>query len=133
MLFHSSVAPNPSHPSSSASHANNPAHPNPHAAANANTANGSNMHAAPPQPTRTLLSVLRADELTILNRKANIRRFGAGWLRPMGVGKTLQGMADEMAEREEAAAGGRWVGYYPIFFAIFGAWRTRHTRASPCR
>ena len=30
----------------------------------------------------------------------------------MGVGKTLQGIADELAEREEVAAGGRWV----IFF-----------------
>ncbi|KAL8781829.1 MAG: hypothetical protein Q9213_005831, partial [Squamulea squamosa] len=31
----------------------------------------------------------------------NIRRFGAGWLRPPGIPKTLQGMADEKAEREE--------------------------------
>lgn len=49
----------------------------------------------------TILSVLRADENAILQRKANIRRFGAGWLRPPGVPKTLQGMADERAEREE--------------------------------
>lgn len=111
MLFHSSLSPNPSHSSSSSSHATHPAHPNPHAAAanaNANT-NGNNVHSVPPPPPRTLLSVLRADELTVLTRKANIRRFGAGWLRPMGVGKTLQGLADEMAEREEVAAGGRWV------------------------
>ena len=50
---------------------------------------------------RTLLSVLTADENAILNRKKNIRRFGAGWLRPLGVPKTLQGMDDERAEREE--------------------------------
>ena len=50
---------------------------------------------------RTMLSVLRADENTILNRKKNIRRYGAGWLRPPGVPKTLQGMDDERAEREE--------------------------------
>ena len=50
---------------------------------------------------RNLLSVLRADENAILNRKRNIRRYGAGWLRPPGVPKTLQGMDDERAEREE--------------------------------
>ncbi|KAL2054477.1 hypothetical protein ABVK25_005225 [Lepraria finkii] len=52
-------------------------------------------------PQRTLLSILRTDENLVLHRKANIRRFGAGWLRPPGVGKTLQGMADERAEMEE--------------------------------
>ena len=50
---------------------------------------------------RTPLSVLRADENAILNRKRNIRRYGAGWLRPPGIPKTLQGMDDERAEREE--------------------------------
>lgn len=64
------------------------------------------MHGHPHQhgprsQTRTLLSVLRADENALTNRKANIRRFGAGWLRPPGIPKTLQGMADERAEREE--------------------------------
>lgn len=48
-----------------------------------------------------MLAALRADENAIVARRANIRRFGAGWLRPPGVGKTLQGMADERAEREE--------------------------------
>ena len=52
-------------------------------------------------PQRTLLSILRADENLIAQRKQNIRRFGAGWLRPPGVAKTLQGMDDEKAEREE--------------------------------
>lgn len=55
----------------------------------------------PHNPQRTSLSVLRNDENLILQRKANIRRFGAGWLRPPGVGKTLQGIDDERAEREE--------------------------------
>ena len=50
---------------------------------------------------RTILSILRADEHAIVQRKGHIRRFGAGWLRPPGVPKTLQGMADERAEREE--------------------------------
>ncbi|KAL9601663.1 MAG: hypothetical protein Q9219_002383 [cf. Caloplaca sp. 3 TL-2023] len=49
----------------------------------------------------TLLTNLRADELAVENRKAHIRRFGATWLRPPGVPKTLQGIADERAEREE--------------------------------
>lgn len=43
----------------------------------------------------------------------------------MGVGKTLQGIADELAEREEVAAGGRWV----IFF-LFSSRYIRH-RVSP--
>ncbi|MCJ1382578.1 hypothetical protein MMC17_005691 [Xylographa soralifera] len=60
----------------------------------------------PQPPARTILSVLRADENAIEHRKANIRRFGAGWLKPPGVGKTLQGMCDEKAEREEQEANG---------------------------
>ena len=38
----------------------------------------------------------------LATRKQNIRRFGAGWLRPPGIPKTLQGLDDERAEREEA-------------------------------
>lgn len=49
-------------------------------------------------------SALLADENAIATRKANIRRFGAGWLRPPGVAKTLQGMEDEQLEREEQEA-----------------------------
>lgn len=57
-------------------------------------------------------SALRADENAIATRKANIRRFGAGWLRPPGIGKTLQGMEDERIEREEQeAAAMRYVGF----------------------
>lgn len=48
--------------------------------------------------------MLRADENAIATRKANIRRFGAGWLRPPGIGKTLQGLEDERLEREEQEA-----------------------------
>ncbi len=36
-------------------------------------------------------------------RKRNIRMFGATWLKPPGVHKTLQQMLDEAAEREEQA------------------------------
>ena len=66
-----------------------------------------------PVPIRTALSILRADENMVSIRKANIRGFGAGWLRPLGVGKTLQGMADERAEREEQeGVAARWVPCY---------------------
>ncbi|KAL8924543.1 MAG: hypothetical protein Q9208_004018 [Pyrenodesmia sp. 3 TL-2023] len=56
---------------------------------------------AQPPPVSHLLATLRADEIAIINRKHSIRRFGAGWLRPPGVPKTLQGMDDERLEREE--------------------------------
>jgi hypothetical protein len=59
---------------------------------------------SPNGPQRTLLSVLRSDENAISQRRANIRRFGAGWLKPPGIGKTLQGIWDERIEREEAEA-----------------------------
>ncbi|KAI4178922.1 MAG: hypothetical protein L6R41_008139, partial [Letrouitia leprolyta] len=62
--------------------------------------NDPNRTTLPPQESQ-LLATLRADELAVHNRKANIRRFGAGWIRPPGVPKTLQGIADERAEREE--------------------------------
>ncbi|CAF9922973.1 MAG: hypothetical protein ALECFALPRED_002277 [Alectoria fallacina] len=76
-------------------------HQNPHVHNHrpSTTTNNNNNPHAPHQ--RTLLSTLRADEAAVFHRKAHIRRFGANWLRPPGVGKTLQGMADERAEREE--------------------------------
>ncbi|KAI4161639.1 MAG: hypothetical protein LQ342_004647 [Letrouitia transgressa] len=57
------------------------------------------------QPTHPgPLTTLRLDEISVANRKSNIRRFGAGWLRPPGIPKTLQNLVDEKAEREEAEA-----------------------------
>ncbi|KAF1990663.1 hypothetical protein K402DRAFT_389586 [Aulographum hederae CBS 113979] len=53
-----------------------------------------------PHPS-TSLAALRADEFLLSNRKHNVRRFGAGWLRPPGVVKTLQQNLDETAEKEE--------------------------------
>lgn len=52
---------------------------------------------------RSLLAQVRAEEALIEQRKQNIRRFGAGWLKPPGVGKTYQQMMDEEAERKEQA------------------------------
>ncbi|KAF2491747.1 hypothetical protein BU16DRAFT_542843 [Lophium mytilinum] len=51
--------------------------------------------------TRSTLASLAADENSILQRKQNVRRFGAGWIRPPGVPKTYQATMDEAAEREE--------------------------------
>ncbi|KAF1833135.1 hypothetical protein BDW02DRAFT_553195 [Decorospora gaudefroyi] len=51
--------------------------------------------------TSTFLAALNNDENTIAQRKSNVRRFGAGWLRPPGIGKTLQAMDDEKLEKEE--------------------------------
>lgn len=53
------------------------------------------------RPTPLSTTTIHADELTIQHRKTHIRRYGAHWLRPIGVGKTLQGLEDERAEREE--------------------------------
>lgn len=57
----------------------------------------------PPPGTRSILAQLKAEEAVIEQRKQNIRRFGAGWLRPPGVPKTYQQMMDEEAERKEQA------------------------------
>ncbi|KAF1918181.1 Apc15p protein-domain-containing protein [Ampelomyces quisqualis] len=51
--------------------------------------------------TSALLASLTQDENTIEQRKLNVRRFGAGWIRPPGVAKTLQATDDEQLEREE--------------------------------
>ncbi|RAR02716.1 anaphase-promoting subunit 15 mnd2 [Stemphylium lycopersici] len=58
-------------------------------------------HHGPHHNQNLLLSSLNADENTISQRKLNVRRFGAGWLRPPGVTKTLQAMRDEELEKEE--------------------------------
>lgn len=44
---------------------------------------------------------LELEEEALAARKANVRRFGATWLRPPGVTKTYQAMVDEAAERAE--------------------------------
>ncbi|KAK8249453.1 hypothetical protein IWZ00DRAFT_544453 [Phyllosticta capitalensis] len=54
------------------------------------------------QPTRSAaLAALVNDENIIEQRKLNVRRFGAGWLRPPGIAKTFQAAEDEALEREE--------------------------------
>jgi hypothetical protein len=51
--------------------------------------------------TSALLASLTHDENTIEQRKLNVRRFGAGWIRPPGIAKTLQAIKDEELEKEE--------------------------------
>lgn len=50
---------------------------------------------------RSPLAQLVADEISIAQRKAAIRDFGAYWIRPPGIGKTLQAMREEEQERLE--------------------------------
>lgn len=50
---------------------------------------------------RSPLALLAADEAAIAARKAAIRNFGAHWIRPPGITKTLQAMNEEEAERLE--------------------------------
>ncbi|POS86018.1 hypothetical protein EPUL_001594, partial [Erysiphe pulchra] len=53
---------------------------------------------------RSPLTNLRLDEESIRNRKKNITDYGAGWLKPPGVSKSLQQMREderEMREHEE--------------------------------
>lgn len=62
---------------------------------------------APRRPqgkTHSALAQLIADENAIEQRKQNVRRFGAGWIRPPGVAKTYQAIEDEKHEREEQEA-----------------------------
>ncbi|KAF1810970.1 hypothetical protein P152DRAFT_450563 [Eremomyces bilateralis CBS 781.70] len=54
-----------------------------------------------PLAPRSALALLAQDEHTIVQRKLNIRRFGAGWIRPPGIAKTYQATMDEEAERAE--------------------------------
>ncbi|KAG8623150.1 hypothetical protein KVT40_008126 [Elsinoe batatas] len=55
----------------------------------------------PPTNPFSPLSVLKADEDAIRQRKSNIARFGSTWIKPPGISKTLQAETEERAEREE--------------------------------
>ncbi|TPX10996.1 uncharacterized protein E0L32_008033 [Thyridium curvatum] len=52
---------------------------------------------------RTPLARLRYDEAQQARRKLNVANFGAAWLRPPGVAKTLYQMREERREQEEHA------------------------------
>jgi len=63
--------------------------------------NNNNNARRPVSNVRSPLVQLQADEQVIETRKHNVRRFGAGWLRPPGVAKTLQSKLEEEQERLE--------------------------------
>ncbi|KAI1325606.1 Apc15p protein-domain-containing protein [Xylariaceae sp. FL0255] len=50
---------------------------------------------------RSLLARLRADEANIERRRANVTNFGAAWLKPPGLPKTLHQLREERREAEE--------------------------------
>lgn len=50
------------------------------------------------------LSALQVEERALNARKQNIASFGYSWIRPAGCAKTMLGMKEEEAEREEALA-----------------------------
>ncbi|KAJ5156487.1 hypothetical protein N7492_009290 [Penicillium capsulatum] len=50
------------------------------------------------------LAALLTEERTLRVRKQNIATFGYSWIRPAGCAKTMLGMKEEEAEREEALA-----------------------------
>ncbi|KAJ5710678.1 hypothetical protein N7488_004834 [Penicillium malachiteum] len=50
------------------------------------------------------LATLAMEERALRARKQNIAGFGCSWIRPAGCAKTMLGMKEEEAEREEALA-----------------------------
>ena len=50
------------------------------------------------------LAMLQLEERALRLRKENIASFGAAWIKPAGISKTMQGMREEEAEREEGLA-----------------------------
>ncbi|XDG03364.1 hypothetical protein ABKA04_002979 [Annulohypoxylon sp. FPYF3050] len=52
---------------------------------------------------RSPLARLRADEQTLERRRANVTNFGAAWLKPPGIPKTLHQIREERREAEEHA------------------------------
>ncbi|OSS47824.1 hypothetical protein B5807_06552 [Epicoccum nigrum] len=55
----------------------------------------------PTHRTSTVLASLAEDENNLEKRKLNVQRFGAGWIRPPGIAKTLQAITDEEHEKHE--------------------------------
>ncbi|KAF3003016.1 hypothetical protein E8E13_006237 [Curvularia kusanoi] len=51
--------------------------------------------------TSALLATLAEDENNLEKRKSNVQRFGAGWIRPPGIAKTLQAITDEEQEKHD--------------------------------
>ncbi|EAS37144.3 uncharacterized protein CIMG_02498 [Coccidioides immitis RS] len=65
--------------------------------------NGQSRGASHVPPTSDSLAALMLEERALRIRKQNIASFGYSWIRPAGYPKTMQGIREEEAEREEAA------------------------------
>ncbi|KAF7719235.1 Uncharacterized protein PECH_004838 [Penicillium ucsense] len=103
----------PSNPyRSSSQHPSSEAHLNhPHRRTNAQTTTSSSsnplrrseaFHAS--RTSDLTLSTLQTEERNLRARKTTIACFGSSWIRPAGCAKTMLGMKEEEAEREEALA-----------------------------
>lgn len=56
----------------------------------------------PSRSSANTIATLAAEERSLRSRKLNIASFGYSWIRPAGCAKTMLGMKEEEAEREEA-------------------------------
>ncbi|KAJ5959091.1 uncharacterized protein N7479_006241 [Penicillium vulpinum] len=56
----------------------------------------------PSRSSANTIATLAAEERSLRTRKLNIASFGYSWIRPAGCAKTMLGMKEEQAEREEA-------------------------------
>ncbi|KAJ5794419.1 hypothetical protein N7457_001018 [Penicillium paradoxum] len=69
---------------------------------NANGVPSSHRAFMPSRSSATTVASLAAEERLLRARKLNIASFGYSWIRPAGCSKTMLGMKEEEAEREEA-------------------------------
>ncbi|KAJ6098013.1 hypothetical protein N7499_002387 [Penicillium canescens] len=69
---------------------------------NANGTSSSHRTFMPSRSPGNTLAALVAEERSLRARKQNIASFGYSWIRPAGCAKTMLGMKEEEAEREEA-------------------------------
>ncbi|KAI9691350.1 MAG: hypothetical protein M1820_009729 [Bogoriella megaspora] len=97
------TSPHLSHSSTNPTTANAPSNPPPATAPQRRPTFSPSYENHPPAPSSLIL--LTSDESALIQRKRNIRRFGAGWIRPPGVQKTFQQSMDEAQERLEHEAG----------------------------
>jgi hypothetical protein len=56
----------------------------------------------PSRSSANTIATLAAEERSLRARKLNIASFGYSWIKPAGCAKTMLGMKEEEAEREEA-------------------------------
>ncbi|EAW07998.1 uncharacterized protein ACLA_027200 [Aspergillus clavatus NRRL 1] len=66
--------------------------------------NGSHPNGRASSSPSNSLSTLLLEERALRARKNNIASFGYSWIKPAGCSKTMLGMKEEEAEREEALA-----------------------------